>query len=109
VGGILTKGWVNRSAGGLDVDARGNLVSLDPYAGALYVYHGCDPKCRRIGGPYPLHSGATYGRLNAAGTLFATAGNEIDVYSYAPKSVQYLYNITNGTSGVSGVAYAPGR
>ena len=110
--GVLAKGWVNRSAGGLDIDRNGNLVSIDPAGPSLYVYRGCDPKCRKIGGPYALHGQVRWGHLNEAGARFATADytmSEIDIYEYQPKRLTYLYSITNGIGFGFGVAYTPGR
>jgi hypothetical protein len=62
--GVPARQWLNREWGGLDVDTHGNLVSIDQGAASLYVYRGCDPLCRKVGGPFALHDDAQYGHLN---------------------------------------------
>ena len=108
--GVPARQWLNREWGGLDVDTHGNLVSIDQGTASLYVYRGCDPLCRKVGGPFALHANAQYGHLNLPGNLFAAASsNAIDIYRYGPHALTYEYSITNGAGGVSGVAFAPGR
>jgi hypothetical protein len=46
-------------------------VSIDAFAGVLYVYHGCNPTCTLVGGPYSLHGASFYGNLNRAGNRLA--------------------------------------
>jgi hypothetical protein len=111
--GAATTGFVNSSFGGLDIDSKGNLVSVDFDATALYVYSGCNPKCKKVSGPLALHGEAVFGHLNAAGTVFAsgdfTAG-AIDLYKYTPTSLKYTSSVTDGLSpslDTEGTAFAP--
>jgi hypothetical protein len=74
----------------------------------MYVYRGCKPRCHRIGGPFPLRAQDAYGHIDRNGTLFAAGGDkEIDVFSYSPTSVKYLYSFDNGIPGTNGVAFSP--
>jgi hypothetical protein len=107
--GVPAKRWLNNEWGGLDTDSHGNLLSLDQGTASLYVYHGCDPICRKVGGPFALHAAAAYGHLNLRGTLFAAASSgAVDLYTYTPHALTYKYSITNGADGISGVAFSPG-
>jgi hypothetical protein len=111
--GVAATGFVNSSFGGLDIDTKGNLVAVDFDATALYVYSGCNPKCKKVSGPLPLHGEAVFGHLNEKGTMFAsgdfTAG-AVDLYKYTPTSLKYTTSVTEGLSSsldVEGTAYAP--
>ena len=85
--GEVASGTSNSSYGGLFFDTAGNLVSVDAFAGMLYVYHGCKPNCTLAGGPYSLHGASFYGNLNRAGNRMALGdwgSGEVDVYTYSP-------------------------
>jgi hypothetical protein len=116
--GEASTGYKNLAAGGLDIDRNGNLVavSCSPIGcptPALYVYSGCKPACKKLGGPFPLKGAASYGHLDKGSTTFATADSEygqVDIYKYAPTSLTYLYSFNNGLSasaGIFGAAYDP--
>ena len=114
--GRATTGYENSDAGGLDIDNNGNLVSIScsPVTCStpvLYVYSGCNPTCKKIGGPFSLLGKSVYGHLNGNGTRFAAADErgQIDVYKYAPTTLTYLYSFSNGLSASRriGVAYNP--
>lgn len=109
--GVLTTGFTDDAVGGLDIDANGNLLSFAYTATPdLRVYSGCNPKCTHVGGPFPLRGGgSTYGHLNGrSNKLIFAEGNDgygkLDVYSYSPSSISYLYSITNGLSLEAGAA-----
>lgn len=97
---------------GIDIDKDGNLVVVS-IPNSLYVYHGCKPKCKKIGGPFSLEGDTIFGHLNEDSTKFAAGDNQygqVDVYSYKPKSLTYLYSFNNGLSAsddVGGAAYSP--
>jgi len=116
--GVAATGFQNVSPGGLDIDSSGNLVSIDgEFAsngpGQVWVYSGCNPACTLVGGPFPLIGQSAFGHLNHLGNRFATADsqhNQIDVYSYSPTSITFLYSFNNGipqNGTVEGVAYNP--
>ena len=114
--GRATTGYENSDAGGLDIDNDGNLVSIScsPVTCStpvLYVYSGCNPTCKKIGGPFSLQGKSVYGHLNGNGTRFAAADErgQIDVYKYTPTNLTYLYGFSNGLSASRriGVAYNP--
>jgi len=98
--GAVATGTKNAGFGGLFFDAKGNLVSVD-VTGALYVYSGCDPKCKVVSSS-TLKGASLFGNLNSKGNQLAVAdiGNStIDVYTYAPTGVKYLYSFDNGLDG----------
>jgi hypothetical protein len=111
--GAAATGFVNSSFGGLDIDTSGNLLAIDFDAGALYVYSGCNPKCKKVSGPLALHGEAVFGHLNAKGTMFASgdfSAGAVDLYKYTPKSLKYTASVTEGLSSsldTEGAAYAP--
>jgi hypothetical protein len=79
----------------------------------VYVYSGCKPACKAIGGPFPLKGTAVYGHLNEDSTSFAAADyqyGQVDVYRYSPTAITYRYSFNNGisvNSGIVGAAYNP--
>ena len=113
----VATGYENTDGGGIDIDDHGNLVSISCSvvscsAPALYVYSGCRPKCKKIGGPFPLQGASMYGHLNENGTRFAAADYEygqVDVYTYTPTGITYLYSFNDGLApgGRMGAAYNP--
>jgi erythromycin esterase len=111
--GQTTTHYKNPDSGGLDIDKSGNLVSISYSTPAVYVYSGCKPVCKLIGGPFTLKGTAVYGHLNKDSTRFATADYEygqVDIYTYSPTAVTYRYSFNNGisvSSGIVGAAYNP--
>jgi hypothetical protein len=111
--GQTATGYENQSAGGLDIDPHGNIVSLSQTSAQVYVYSGCNPACKVIGGPFSLRGQAVYGHLNKDGSRLAIAdyqAGSIDVYEYTPRKITYLYSFDNGISPSQsrlGVAYNP--
>jgi hypothetical protein len=115
--GQLATGYANPSAGGLDIDKNGNLVAISCSvvscsAPTLYVYSGCKPKCKKIGGPFSLQGTSLYGHLNEDSSRFAAADyqyGQIDIYEYTPRSIRYMYSFNNGLSAGErmGAAYNP--
>ncbi len=99
--GQTAVGYKNPSAGGLSVDKGGNLVAISYASSSLYVYSGCRPKCKAIGGPFSLKGVGQYGHLNAASTRFVAADSKygrVDVYRYQPTALTYLYSFSKGLS-----------
>ncbi len=111
--GEVATGFENADLGGLDIDSAGNLVSISATDGNVYVYSGCNPACTLVGGPFPLQNAAVFGHLNKKSNQLAVASyieGGIDVYSYAPTGITYLYSVTNGLEpalDVEGTAYSP--
>lgn len=112
--GKSAAGFVNQYYGSIQIDRRGNLVTIDAFNGAIYVYKGCDPRCSLLGGPFALHGTSVYGTLNGNSTMFAAADfetSEVDVYRYSPTGITYRFSLQpgSGTSALlDGVAYSPG-
>ncbi|HLY01127.1 MAG TPA: hypothetical protein VKR56_01375 [Candidatus Cybelea sp.] len=111
--GQIATGFENAYPGGLDIDRHGNLVSVDIGQG-FWVYRGCNPNCKRVGGPFAYEGSTTFGHLNETSTQFAAADvkyGQIDVYRYAPSKMVYEYSFNNAMSkedSVTGAAYNPG-
>jgi len=112
--GKLSTGYKNKAYGGLDIDAQGNIVSISwsGYTSELYVYQGCNPRCRLVGGPFPLLHQTMTGHLNKDGTTLMVADYQrtrVDVYSYTPTKIKYEYGFSDGLSGgtAAGVAFTP--
>lgn len=101
--GATAKGWKNGNWGGLLIDKAGNLVSIDftPQSPALWVYHGCNPDCKRVAGPLALEGDSFYGSLSKNGkelVLGDSQFGQVDVYAYTPKKITYEYSFNNGLS-----------
>ncbi|HEX3671569.1 MAG TPA: hypothetical protein VHT92_07700 [Candidatus Cybelea sp.] len=103
--GEQATGYQNPGYGGLDIDAHGNLVAMSyvisSYVTQLYVYSGCNPACTVVAGPFNLKGVSISGHLNAKSTKFMAADSQygqVDIYSYTPTRVKYLYSFNKGLS-----------
>ncbi len=111
--GVAATGFENSSYGGLDIDRKGNLVSIDIYASALYVYSGCNPACTLVGGPFPLEGESAFGHVGHENLRFTAgdfANGQVDIYCYSATGLYYMYSFNNGLSAslsVEGAAYIP--
>lgn len=114
--GEAATGFLNASTGGLSIDKHGNLVSVDwngGRSGQLWVYSGCNPACKIVGGPFPLQGNPVYGALDAAGRHFGVIEEGligiVDIYTYSPTKLTYEYSFDTGivTSDPLGFAYSP--
>jgi hypothetical protein len=113
-GGIVAKNFVNQTFGGIEIDKSGHLLTFDVVgtsgSGALDVYRGCDPRCKLISSN-ALVNPAYFGHLNASGDRLAVGAflaGQVDIYSYSPKQLKYLYSFNTGLSlfdDVLGVTY----
>jgi hypothetical protein len=117
--GELVTGFKNTSYGSLSIDRQGDLASVDfrgGTTGQLWVYSGCNPACRLVGGPFPLEGQPVFGAINARGDTFGTMesefpyGGTVDIYKYAPTKLAYEYSFDSGfapASSPEGFAYSP--
>ncbi|MBV9700288.1 MAG: hypothetical protein JO078_09210 [Candidatus Eremiobacteraeota bacterium] len=115
--GVVATGFQRSTPGGIDIDANGNLVVIDASASpGLTVYSGCNPACTVVGGPFALKGcGTPFGHLDGSSNKFIVAEApcrspyaKLDVYSYSPSAVTYLYSITNGlTLPAAASAFSP--
>lgn len=97
--GKAARGWKNAYYGGLIIDKKGNLLSIDFNTPALWIYKGCDPDCRVVAGPFALQGDSFYGNLNAKGNELALGDiqyGQVDVYRYAHKALKYKYSFSEG-------------
>lgn len=115
--GQVAKGFRNDYYGSITFDAEGNIDSLDfggSGSGKLWVYRGCNPKCKVVGGPYALESNAIFGSTNKRGDTYGATGistGDVDIYHYSPTGgLKYEYSFSTGFSqsaGPEGFAYNP--
>jgi hypothetical protein len=115
--GKVATGYKNTYYGGLDVDSAGNILSLSFKDAEAFVYSGCRPKCKLVGGPFVLHGDTTYAHLNKSSTELVGAdygsgpsiNSTIDIYQYSPTKITYEFSFNNGISKdlVSSAAFDP--
>lgn len=111
--GTIASGFKQTYYGGIDIDKSGNLVIIDDMAEDVYVYSGCNPTCTVVGGPFPLKGESFWGKLNYANnqlTAVERTNAVVDVYSYSPKNIKFLYSYNSGLSASllpNGVAVNP--
>jgi hypothetical protein len=112
--GQAASGWQNKYYGGLIVDEKHYLISIDFETPAIWVYRGCNPKCTKVGGPFALQGVSFYGGLNAKGTELALGDaqyGQVDVYRYSPSAITYLYSFNSGltpSGNVEAAGFTPG-
>jgi hypothetical protein len=90
--GVVAKGFVNLTLGGIEIDKAGNLSTLDIVGAsgsdALDVYRGCNPRCKLVSSN-ALKNPAYFGHLNANGDRLRSAHSSLDkstCTATAPKS-----------------------
>lgn len=111
-GGQVATGTKNTYYGGLTIDNKGNLISID-LSGSIYVYSGCNPACTVVGGPFSTQGESLFGGLNKESNQFVVGDYEdtqADVYTYSPTKITFSYDFDNGlTSGddSEGAAFSP--
>ncbi len=111
--GEAAKGFINPAFGGLEIDAAGNLLAFSGTSAQLYVYSGCNPRCKLAGGPFSMAGTSAYGHLNKSHDMLAVADyqhGQVDLYTYSPTVVNYVGSFSTGfsvTLDVVGVTYAP--
>jgi hypothetical protein len=111
--GHQATGYKNKYYGGLDIDKHGNIVAISVFDASVYVYKGCNPACKLVGGPFSLVGESSAARLNENSNQLAVANfydGEIDVYDYSPGKITLSYAFNNGLSAsevVEGVAFNP--
>lgn len=103
--GVVATGFVNPFYGGIDIDNKGNLVTLSlvnasfSFPSLLYVYSGCNPTCTLLSSS-PLAGESIYGHVARQGKRFVTTDlitAAVEVYSYNPHTGAALsYSFTGG-------------
>jgi hypothetical protein len=110
--GVRASNFKDQSPFGLDIDNQGNIVSIDSSRG-FYVYSGCTPNCKLLGGPFAFEGSSNYGHLNENSTELAVADfqyGQVDVYAYSPTKITYQYSFSKGLAqadDVIGAAFNP--
>lgn len=107
--GTVATGTLNTDYGGLFIDTKGNLGSID-LTGKLYVYNGCTPACKLLS-TSTLEGESIFSGLDKTGREFVVGdyeNSEVDVYSYSPANgATYSYSFNNGLSDVEAAHFAP--
>jgi len=97
--GEAATGTSNASYGGLFIDTKGQLGSVDAVSSKLYVYSGCNPACSLVS-TSSLHGESFFGGLDKKGKNLALGdfeNQEVDIYTYSPtKGATYSYTFNNG-------------
>lgn len=97
--GKSAKGFKSTYYGSIQIDNNGYLVIIDDMAEDVYVYKGCDPNCKVIGGPFALKGESFFGALNKSNSQFTAVDRTdavVDVYSYSPTKIKFLYSYDSG-------------
>jgi len=118
-GRVVATGFVNPFYGGVDVDGKGNLVTVSLFGpsfslpSTVYVYSGCNPACTLISSS-PLTGESIFGHLGKASLRFVTPDLEsadVEVYKYRPSGLTLNYSFTGGlpcaTDECEAAAYSP--
>jgi hypothetical protein len=121
--GEAVTGYQNKAYGSISIDSHGYLVSLDlggVYGSdnsQLWVYKGCSPNCKLVGGPFPLHGHTVFGALNQKSDEYGVTNylggsypyTMTDIYSYSPTKVAYKFGFQNREEGADpeGFAFSP--
>jgi hypothetical protein len=97
--GEVATGTSNQSYGGLFIDTKGHLGSVDAANATLYVYSGCNPACTLVS-TSTLEGESIFGGLDKKGKNLALGdfeNQQVDVYSYSPtQGATYSYSFNNG-------------
>jgi hypothetical protein len=96
--GQAATGFTNTYYGGVDIDNKGNLVTIDFLTPALHVYKGCNPACTSVA-TYSMNAYPIFGHLNVKSNLLAVGNfnvSGVDVYSYSQSALTYKFTITDG-------------
>jgi hypothetical protein len=117
--GVVATGFVNPFYGGVDIDGKGNLVTVSLFGksftlpSVVYVYSGCNPTCTLIS-TTPLTGENIFGHLGKQSLRFVTPNLEsadVEVYKYRPSGLTLNYSFTGGlpcsTDECEAAAYSP--
>jgi len=117
--GVVTTGFVNPFYGGVDIDGKGNLVTVSLFGpsfslpSAMYVYSGCNPTCTLVS-TTPLAGESLFGHLGKASLRFVTtdlSSADVEVYTYRSSGATLNYSFTGGlpcaTDECEDAAYSP--
>jgi hypothetical protein len=114
--GQAATGFSNTGFGGVDVDNKGNIVTLNWHGSAgtdLWVYSGCNPACTSVSDNPLTNDTAIFGHIGRQGqrlVVGAYLNGQVDIYAYTPTKLTYYYSFNNSLSAngdVEGAAYNP--
>jgi hypothetical protein len=93
--GEVVSGYVNSGVGGLEFDAKGNLIAIDSSLPGVYSYTcSVESASCTSNGSSVLNGHMLYGKLVAKGAAFDVADfsyGSIDVYSYPSFTYEFSY------------------
>jgi hypothetical protein len=103
--GVVATGFNNGFYGGVDLDNKGNLVTISLFGpsftlpSVVNVYSGCNPNCTLLSSS-PLTGESIFGHIARQDKRFVTTNLETaaaEVYSYSPTAgLSLLYSFTGG-------------
>jgi hypothetical protein len=114
--GTDATGFLNTGYGGVDVDNKGNIVTLNWHGSAgtdLWVYSGCNPACTSVSDNDLTENTAIFGHIGKQGQRLVVGAylvGQADIYQYSPTTLTYYYSFNNGliaSGDVEGAAYSP--
>ena len=117
--GVVATGFTNGFYGGVDIDGKGNLVTVSLFGPSfslpsiVNVYSGCNPACTLLSST-TLTGENIFGHLGKVSARFVTPNLEsadIEVYRYKPSGLTLNYSFTGGipcaTDECEGAGYSP--
>jgi hypothetical protein len=117
--GVVATGFTNGFYGGVDLDNKGNLVTTSLFApsfelpSTVNVYSGCNPACTLISSS-PLTGESIFGHVGRRNLRYVTTNiesSDVEVYTYRPSGLTFLYSFTGGlpcaTDECEAAAYSP--
>jgi hypothetical protein len=117
--GVVATGFVNPFYGGVDVDGKGNLVTVSLFGpsftlpSVVYVYSGCNPTCTLISSS-PLTGESIFGHVGKQSLRFVTtdlSSADVEVYKYRPSGLTLNYSFIDdlpcATDECEAAAYSP--
>jgi hypothetical protein len=119
--GVVATGFANPFYGGIDIDNKGNLVTVSlldasfSFPSLVNVYSGCKPACTLLSSS-PLAGESIYGHVARQGKRFVTTDlltAAVEVYTYSPTAgLSLAYSFTGGipcaTDECESAAFSPG-
>lgn len=117
--GVVATGYTNPYYGGVDIDNKGNLVTMSLFGASfslpslVNVYSGCNPACTLLSST-KLQGESIFGHVGKQNERFVTtdiSSSDVEVYKYASSGLSLLYSFTGGlpcaTDECESAAYSP--
>ncbi len=113
--GTALSGFLNTGYGGVDIDNKGNIATLNWHGSAgtdLWVYSLSGTTLTSVSDNPLTNDTAIYGHIGKQGQRLAVGAylfSQVDIYAYTPTTLTYYYSFNNGlgSGDVEGAAYSP--